>query len=155
VNSGEQLRSDVFKGNQWIPEREKDHRQLARLVSLYQSAVEALDEGLLLYDGTGVMVQANSKVEKLVGLTAAQISGMTPRDPSWRVIRPDGSPFPGEERPALTALREGVAQRGVVMGIYDPAGKLKWISVNAVPFGSGDDRGVVETAVEVPPPGRS
>jgi hypothetical protein len=41
------------------------------------------------------------------------------------------------------------------MGIYDPAGKLKWISVNAVPFGSGDDRGVVETAVEVPPPGRS
>lgn len=152
MNSDEQRRSNVFEGNQWIPEREDDHRQLARLVSLYQAAVEALDEGLLLYDGTGAMAQANSKVEKLVGLNTAQISGLTPRDPSWRVIRPDGSPFPGEERPALTALRESVAQTGVVMGIYDPAGKLTWVSVNAVPFGSGDDRGVVETAVEVPPP---
>ena len=149
MNSDERRPSKRFEGNEWLAEREKDHRQLAHLVSLYQAALEALDEGLVLHDATGAIVQANSKVEELIGLTQAQITGLTPRDPSWRVIRPDGSPFPGEERPALTALREGVAQMGVVMGIYDPAGKLTWVSVNAVPFGSGDDRGVVET---VPPP---
>jgi PAS domain-containing protein len=152
VNGDTQRSSNVFEGNQWLAEREQDHRQVARLVSLYRAAVDALDEGFLLYDSAGAMVQANSKVEKLLGLTEAQISGLTPRDPRWRAILPDGTPFPSEERPAFKALFEDVAQMGVVMGIYDSAGELTWVSVNAVPFGTGDDRGVVETAVEVSSP---
>ena len=44
--------------------------------------------------------------------------GVSSLDPRWRAIHEDGSPFPGEEHPAMVTLRTGRPQEGVLMGVY-------------------------------------
>ena len=55
-------------------------------------------------------------------------------------MRNDGSPFPGEEHPAMVALHTGNKVTNVVMGVYNPKiNNTIWINVSAVPmFNVGD-----------------
>ena len=61
--------------------------------------------------------------------------GVRSVDPRWRAIREDGSPFPGEQHPAMIALRTGEPVRNVVMGVFNPQRAARvWINVSAVPI---------------------
>jgi PAS domain-containing protein len=70
----------------------------------------------------------------LDGLTFEQMIGRTSTDPRWRALRVDGSPFPGEEHPAMQVLRTGERVEGVIMGVSRPDGRLTWISIDAEPL---------------------
>jgi PAS domain S-box-containing protein len=49
-------------------------------------------------------------------------------------VREDGSPFPGEDHPAMVALRTGRPIADVVMGVaHGQTGERRWLSVSAVP----------------------
>jgi signal transduction histidine kinase len=65
--------------------------------------------------------------------------GKTSVDPSWRSIHEDGSPFPGEEHPAMVTLRTGEPQSEVIMGVHKPDDSLTWISINSEPLFEDDD----------------
>ena len=87
-----------------------------------------------------------------MGLTADQMMGRTSLDPRWRAIREDGEEFPGDQHPAMRALRTGETLRDVLMGIYKPDDTLAWVSVNASPmFRPGEARpySVVVTFADV------
>ena len=60
--------------------------------------------------------------------------GRTSRDPRWRTIQDDGSPFPGEQHPIAITLETGAPQREVLMGVHKPTGELSWISINSSPL---------------------
>jgi diguanylate cyclase (GGDEF)-like protein len=58
-------------------------------------------------------------------------------------VNEDGGAFPGEQHPAMQALRSGRPIHGVVMGIAAPGRGLVWISVDASPlFDDGAVSGV-------------
>jgi PAS domain S-box-containing protein len=57
--------------------------------------------------------------------------GRTSIDPRWHSIHEDGSPFPGEDHPSVVTLTTGRSCSDVVMGVYQPDGALKWVSVNS------------------------
>src|SRR5207248_652523 len=63
-----------------------------------------------------------------------QIIGRSARDPRWRAIREDGSPFPEDEFPAVVTLRTGDPCRDVVMAVHKPDDTLTWISINSQPL---------------------
>lgn len=49
-------------------------------------------------------------------------------------MREDGSDFPGDEHPAMVALRTGKVVQDVLMGVYHPArAEWRWIRIDAVP----------------------
>ncbi len=96
-----------------------------------RSIVTAMAEGVVLQDASGKIVLCNAAAERILGLTFEQMAARTSVDPRWRSIREDGSPFPGEEHPAMRALRAGEPVSNVVMGIHKPDGTLTWILVNA------------------------
>ena len=74
-----------------------------------------------------------------LGLTGDQPTGRASVDPSWRAVRDDGSPFPGEEHPAMVTLHTGRPQRDVIMGVHRPDGSLTWISITTEPIlGDGE-----------------
>lgn len=55
-------------------------------------------------------------------------------DPRWRAIREDGTDLPGEEHPAMVALRTGKSVMNFLMGVHAPGRQLPtWISVSAIP----------------------
>ncbi len=93
----------------------------------------ALSQGIVIHAADGRILLANPAAEQILGLTAAQLSGRTPTDPSWRTIHEDGSPFPGDTHPASVALATGLEVHGVLMGVHKTDGSLTWIWVNAVP----------------------
>jgi PAS domain S-box-containing protein len=83
--------------------------------------------------GTGITAW-NPAAERILGISGDQLRGLQLFDASWQAIHEDGTPFPVETHPGSQAMRTGVLQTNVVMGIRRPGGALTWISVSAVPI---------------------
>ncbi len=104
----------------------------------YRSVIAAMQEGIAILDAEGAIRACNSSAESILGLSADQMTGRTPRDPRWQAIQEDGSPFPEETRPPIITLRTGRPCRDVVVGIRKPDGALTWICVNSQPLFEAD-----------------
>jgi serine/threonine-protein kinase len=104
----------------------------------YRSVIAAMQNGIALLDADGAIRACNASAERILGLSADQMMGRTPRDPRWQAIQQDGSPFPEETRPPIVTLRTGQPCRDVVIGIRRPDGALTWISVNSQPLLQAD-----------------
>ncbi len=110
----------------------------------------AMTEGVVVQDEGGAIIFSNPASEELLGLTADQMAGRTSADPSWRAIREDGSPFPGDEHPAMVTLRTGEPCMNTLMGIHLPTGQLRWIAINSLALKpDGTTRGVLSTFRDV------
>lgn len=100
----------------------------------FRTLFETMAHGVVIHDEDGKILEANKAAERILGMKHDQLLGLTSLDPRWRAIREDGSPFPGEEHPAMIALQTGEAVHDVVMGVYSPLiEKRNWININAVP----------------------
>ncbi len=100
----------------------------------HRAVVDVLSEGVVQYDRKGHITLHNAAAENILGLTRAQLLEQSLLDPSWRMVHEDGSPFTGDEHPAMLALHTREAQEGFVFGVYKPGGTLSWILVNCQPL---------------------
>ena len=124
-----------------ITARKQAEAELREAEERYHSVVDALGEGIVLQAADGAIYAWNAAAEAILGQTGDQLRGLTSVDPSWRAIREDGSPFPGEAHPAMVTLATGEPRTGVVMGVHKPDGTLTWILANARPLvRSGETR---------------
>jgi len=57
-----------------------------------------------------------------------------PTPQTWGATRIDGSPWAGENHPAMIALRTLQPVRGAVMGVQHPSGRHHWLRINAQPI---------------------
>jgi PAS domain S-box-containing protein len=102
----------------------------ARLRNLF----ETMTLGVVFHDRDGRIVEANPAACRILGLTPDEILGRSSIDPRWKALREDGSTFPGDEHPAMMALRTGKEVRDVVMGVFDPRrDEIRWLLVTAFP----------------------
>jgi len=108
--------------------------ELAESEERYRSVIAAMSEGVVLQRADSAILACNESATTILGLSAEQLAGRSSYDPRWRAIHPDGSPFPGEDHPASRALRSGLPERNVEMGVHKPDGTLTWISINAQPL---------------------
>jgi PAS domain S-box-containing protein len=100
----------------------------------FRSIVMSLQEGLVVQDASGCIVECNESAEQVLGLTRDQLIGRSSIDPCWRAVREDGSLFPGENHPSMVSLRTGEFLTDVVMGLRKPDETLTWISINSHPL---------------------
>lgn len=106
----------------------------ARLRSVFESMVE----GVVIQARDGSIVDFNPAAAVILGLRRDEVIGRTSVDPRWRATREDGSPWPGDEHPAMVSLRTGAPVRGAIMRIATSAGGERWISISSQPiFSSG------------------
>lgn len=99
-----------------------------------RAVFDSMDEGVVLQGASGEITACNSSAASILGLSLEEMLGRTSLDPRWRAIREDGSSFPGEEHPALLALKSGRPHSGVVMGLCKPTGAEVWILVHSRPL---------------------
>jgi PAS domain S-box-containing protein len=106
----------------------------------YRHLFESMEQGVVYQAADGRIVSANPAAERILGLTLDQMMGRVSTDPRWRCRRENGSDFPGEEHPAMLALRSGRPVVGTMMGVFHPVeNQYRWILVDAVPeFRPGD-----------------
>jgi PAS domain S-box-containing protein len=100
----------------------------------YRHLFESMEQGVVYHAADGRIVSANPAAERILGITLDQMIGRTNTDPRWRCMRDDGSDLPGEEHPAMLALRSGRPVLGTMMGVFHPVeNRHRWILVDAVP----------------------
>jgi PAS domain S-box-containing protein len=105
---------------------------------LYPGAPLPTDVGMLLQLADGSIQGCNSHAQELLGMTAQQMQGCTSINSLLQTVREDGSDFPGETHPAMVALQTGRSCSNVIMGFYQPQGKLVWLTLNSQPLFQGD-----------------
>lgn len=120
-----------------ITRRKEAERLLADREERYRSILAALAEGIVMQSASGEIISCNEAAQLLLGLSTEQMEGRRSTDPHWKAIREDGTPFPGEEHPAMHTLRTGEPQRNVIMGVHRPDGSLVWILINSEPLYAG------------------
>src|SRR5438874_2134378 len=92
-----------------VLQRQQDEEALRESEERYRSVITAMQEGVILLGADGGIRACNASAERILGLSAEQITGRTPLDPHWRGIHEDGSAFPGEAHPVMVTLRTGRA----------------------------------------------
>ncbi|HND61240.1 MAG TPA: PAS domain S-box protein [Opitutaceae bacterium] len=100
----------------------------------YRSVLEAMAEGMVVQDADGRIVATNAAARWIEGRSDADLVGRKSDDKTWGAVHEDGSPFPGEAHPSMVTLRTGQPQSDVIMGIRQPNGTRRWISINSQPI---------------------
>jgi two-component system cell cycle sensor histidine kinase/response regulator CckA len=124
VRSPDKRSSKRKQTDEALRESEEKHRRL----------FETMTQGVVYQAANGAIVSANPAAERILGLSLDQMMGRTFSDPGWEATREDGSDFPGNEHPAMVALRTGEPVYGVTMQVRDSAeSKRRWITADAIP----------------------
>ncbi len=121
-----------------VTDRKQVEETLRASEERYRSVIAAMQDGIVLMDADGSIRACNASAERILGLSADQMRGRTPVDPRWGAVRPDGTPFPDEERPPVVTLRTGRPCTNVVLGVRKPDGTLSWLSVSSQPLFQSD-----------------
>lgn len=108
--------------------------ELAGAQERYRTLFDTMLVGVVYHDAEGVIVAANPAAGSTLGVDVKSLIGQHPLGPGWRAVREDGTPFPGEEHPAMVALRTGEVVPEVVMGVaHGGTRERRWLLVTAVP----------------------
>ena len=100
----------------------------------FRALIEDLDVGVVLQDTNDEMLIVNRAAQEILGLDAAQSTGVTSRDARWRLVRADGEPLPPEEVPSVIAARTGEPVKRRIIGAANlGTGERHWLNVTALP----------------------
>lgn len=102
--------------------------------------VNAMAEGLVIYNKENKIIAANKQAEKILGLSLGRMLGRTSLEPELKFIREDGTQFPVDEYPSMITLETGKSCKNVIMGSYKDDGSLFWIVVNTEGIGGLDNK---------------
>ncbi len=107
----------------------------------YRLLFDTMEEGVVYQNRAGAIISLNPAALRILGLTEDEAMGRTSYDPQWHAIKPDGSPYPGEEHPSMRAIQKGEPMRGEIMGIHNPhLNQTRWIRINAIPLFDGKSK---------------
>ncbi|MBN2724196.1 MAG: PAS domain S-box protein [Deltaproteobacteria bacterium] len=108
----------------------------------YRYLFENMTQGVFYQKADGSLVDCNSALLDMWGLTRDQFLGRTSMHPDWRVIDEKGKDIPGENHPSMVALKTGKPVWNAVTGVYNTQKrKYKWAILNATPqFMEGDEK---------------
>jgi putative two-component system response regulator len=123
-----------------LSEQRTIEAELSASEQRYASVIEALAEGVIVQDVEGRVVAFNRSCERILGASAAELSGASSHRPLLELIHENGSLFTPEEHPTMVSVRTGTSQTGVVQGLRAPDGTVRWISINSRPLYHPNER---------------
>ena len=128
------LEQRVAERTAQLSQSEERHRRLA----------QCMLQGVVCQAADGTILDMNPAAERILGRTRQEFLGSSSVGEERHTIREDGSPFPGQEHPAMVALRTGQPAQAVVMGVWNPIEEVyRWIRIDAAPvFQPGETRPV-------------
>jgi PAS domain S-box-containing protein len=106
---------------------------LAEYESRTRAVLDAMDEGMLLFDREGAVISSNPSALRILG-----IDGMPGRTTLTslcrRMVTVDGAPSRAEDLPAAMSLQTGEPVTDRVLGVLRESGDVRWIVVNTRPM---------------------
>ncbi len=134
------LEQKMMELEQELQGRREAEKALRESEEKHRMLFETMLQGVVYQDRDGRITDANPAAERILGLSLDRMKGVTSTDPCWRSINEDGSDFPGEDHPAMVALKTGKSVGNVIMGVNNRIDKgTRWIRINSIPvFHAGE-----------------
>jgi len=135
-----------------VTEREQAAHRVRQSEDRFRSAIDAMQEGMVVLDGKGVIRLANRRAEEILEQQPGTLVGMNGSTPEWELETSDGERVVPEDDPAIVTLGTGIPRTGVVLGLRRDNQVKRWISVStAAVKHAGDNRshGVVATFSDI------
>jgi diguanylate cyclase (GGDEF)-like protein/PAS domain S-box-containing protein len=96
--------------------------------------LDSLRQGVLLYDDSGRVVDANLAALAILDVTRQQLLGIEPTQFTWRTVAHDGSVLAAEDHPAMVTLRTRQPCVDATVGFDREGAERKWFSVSTFPL---------------------
>jgi len=120
-----------------ITKREQAFAEVQRRTAELDATINAIADGLVIYDTAGRILRANAAAEQLFAFTPEeQRLPITARHTLMHVERPDGTLVPPEESPIRRALR-GETVVSMLVVVHRPHGLIR-ASVSGAPIRAAD-----------------
>jgi PAS domain S-box-containing protein len=117
-----------------VTERKEAEAALQKSEERYRSAIEVMQEGILIVDADLSIQSSNASVARIVGIPPEHYIGCHLDDPCWQMIDEAGNLLSFEQQPAIITLRTGQSCLNQVVGFHKPDGDLVWLSINTQPL---------------------
>jgi len=117
-----------------ISSRKTAENALLEAETLFRSAIGAMQEGFLVQDADGKVLMANKCAAEIMGMSHDEMVGQTVMHKQWSAVHEDGTPFERDDHPSRRALRTGLPQSAVALGLDKPGHARLWLSVSAAPL---------------------
>lgn len=119
----------LFRLNQQIEEIKKSEARMA----LKKIAMEHISDGIIMVNSSGEMIDFNPAVLAILGLSANELLNQKTSDMCSRMYHEDGSNLNLNEIPSLRAMRTGLTQDPVIIGVKHTDNEMRWLSVISTP----------------------
>lgn len=100
----------------------------------FRKLIENIDEGVILVNPEGTIVQRNDAANNILGISNGDLNGVAVDKFAYTTIHEDGSVFKPEDHPSMITIREKIPQQNVVMGIVRKTGDETWLKINSEPL---------------------
>lgn len=134
-----------------VSEQRRTARELERQGAEMSAIVDAIADGLVVYDSAGQIVRLNATANALLGFSEdEQRLPLGERMRLRSLVETNGKPLSPEQTPVFRALH-GEVVKGEMLVVASGAAHRRWISASAAPvrLPSGEISGAVATFVEV------
>jgi signal transduction histidine kinase len=121
--------------------READRRreELAAAQRRQEGIFHALDEGVLVVDRDGSVIDANPSARRLLGSALPERPARDGFEAPWTAVLPDGRELRRDERPVRAAARTGRSVVDLEVELRRPDGPPIWVRTSAIPILDGPD----------------
>ena len=121
--------------------RKQAEARLAESEQRARSILSSLEEGVIMLDASGAVVELNASAARILGLGEAGPRSAWSRDEYGVVlVDAEGAPLDHAELPAVRTLRTGRAETGAVFRARNPDGTVTVCSVNTRPLMRPDEQ---------------
>ncbi|MDZ7796131.1 MAG: PAS domain S-box protein [Candidatus Marinimicrobia bacterium] len=118
-----------------ITEQKKAEQTLIESEQKYRRLFETMSQGVVYQDAEGKIFSANPAAQRILGLNLDQMKGRTSIDPRWKSVDKNKNELPGNEHPAMRALKSGEKVENFIQGIFNPRlNDYVWINVSSTPL---------------------
>ena len=138
-----------FLGYTWYLRRVLKHLDPSTVIpDRVRTTLDTLAEGVLVLDTQQRIVLANKAFARYTGRTSEELQGAKAPDIEWSN---PACETPPSDYPWLKAIREGLPQMGVMIGMRSKTNGLRKLMVNTTPIlgGDGRQRGALATFDDV------
>jgi PAS domain S-box-containing protein len=106
---------------------------LADYESRTRAVLDAMDEGMLLFDRDGTLIASNPSALRILGIDG--LPGRTTLTTlGRRIVTREGIPYSADQLPAAVSLRTAEPVTDAVLGVLRESGDVRWINVNTRPM---------------------
>jgi len=141
-NGGATFGGKIYANARDVSEQKKLESALKENEEKYRTLFESMAQGVCYQSPEGQITTVNNAALDILGLTLDQCLGKTSFDPRWKALKEDGTPYKGEEHPAIMVLKTGKEIRDAIMIIFNTMkNNYVYVIVNAIPqYKKGEDK---------------